>query len=349
MKDSKRKNIIKLALFGGIFLFLLILFSKMMTQEKWFDDKRIQNRNARGVQMMEQKPNTIDVINIGDSLSRAGFTPMELYRQQGFTAFNIGADGIRMPEAYFAIKEACDHQNPKYLLMESLFIFRYSANQDAQMVISQPLYHWFEFLKYHSIWKPFVEGRGVMIYHRGYTVNENVGGYYGRADYLNNEKLDGNNRTNVPDFTRTYFRMIHDYCDKHGIKIIIYSMPSVYNYNWDRIHALEKFAQEEGVTYVDLNQPIDEIGIDWEWDTNDGGDHMNLTGAVKVTTYLGNYLKENTDLVDHRGDPAYSDWEEELVEYDKLVEEMYGKSFADIKYEQEQQRKEEKKKKKSGQ
>jgi hypothetical protein len=64
---------------------------------------------------------------------------------------------------------------------------------------------------------------------------------------------------------------------------------------------------------------------------------------------LGNYLKENTDLVDHRGDPAYSDWEEELVEYDKLVEEMYGKSFADIKYEQEQQRKEEKKKKKSGQ
>ena len=186
-------------LFGAIFLLVLIILSGMMTVEKWFDQKLIQNRNARTVQMMEQPENTIDVFNMGDSLSLAGFTPMELYRQKGFTAFNIGADGIRMPEAYYAVIEDCAKQNPKYLLLESLILFRYSFNQDAQMVISQPLYHRFAFLKYHSIWKPFVEGPGVMIYHRGYTVNQNVGGYYGPIDYLD-QKLEGNSRSDREDF-----------------------------------------------------------------------------------------------------------------------------------------------------
>lgn len=334
--EENRSNVAKLLLFGAIFLLLLVIFSAMMTPTKWFDDKRIQNRNARTVQMKEQPPYTIDIFNIGDSLSTAGFTPMELWRQKGYTSFNIGSDGIRMPEAYYAIVESCDKQSPEYLLMESLFMFRYSASQDFQMLLSQPLYHRFAFLKYHSIWKPFVEGRGVMIYHRGYTVNENVGGYEGDQEYLDLD-LEGNDRTEVPEFNRMWFERIKDFCEKRGIKIIIYSMPSAANYNWDRIEGLKRFAEQEGIEYLDLNQCADEIGIDWEQDTNDGGDHMNLFGAEKVVTYLGDYLSKKADLTDHRGDPSYSDWDEELIEYDQLVKDMEGKSFQDIKEEQQKE------------
>ena len=94
----------------------------------------------------------------------------------------------------------------------------------------------------------------------------------------------------------------------------------------------------------DLNQRAAEIGIDWEWDTNDGGDHMNLTGATKVAAFMGKYLSSKEDLTDYRGDPAYQDWDEEIVEYDRLVKDMEGKSFQDIKDEQIKQKKEEKKK-----
>ena len=341
-ETNSKSGIVKLIVFGALFFGMLVIFSAMMTPTKWFDDKRIQNRNARTVQMMEQPPYTIDIINIGDSLSTAGFTPMELWRQNGFTSFNIGSDGIRMPEAYYAIVESCNRQAPKYLLMESLFMFRYSATQDFQMLLSQPLYHRFAFLKYHSIWKPFIEGRGVMIYHRGYTVNENVGGYEGDPEYLDLD-LEGNDRVEVPAFNRMWFQRIKKFCAEKGIKIIIYSMPSPANYNWDRIEGLEKFAEEEGVEYLDLNQRAAEIGIDWEWDTNDGGDHMNLTGATKVAAFMGKYLSSKEDLTDHRGDPAYQDWDEEIVEYDRLVKEMEGKSFQDIKDEQIKQKKEEKK------
>ena len=169
-----------------------------------------------------------------------------------------------------------------------------------------------------------------MEYHRGYTINQNVWEYDGEEDYLNLNIGDSNSKLTISALNSMTFDRIKKFCDERGIEIIIYSMPSAKNYNQIRIDAMEAFAKEKGVTYIDLNGKADELGIDWTQDTNDGGDHMNLNGARKVVKYFGNYFRENLNLTDHRGDPSYSDWDEELVEYDKLVEEMDGKSYLDI-------------------
>ena len=172
--QEKTKNILKIILFCSIFLALLMVFSLMMKPQKWFDEKLIQNRDARYVQMTEQPENTIDVLNIGDSLATCTFSPVDLWRQQGYTGFNIGADGLRMAESYYYILNACKNQKPKVLLIESLYLFRYSLGEDTQMLLSQPIYYRVPFLKYHNIWKALVEMPGVMIYHRGYTINDHV-------------------------------------------------------------------------------------------------------------------------------------------------------------------------------
>ena len=312
MTTDSKKNIVKLILFGIISLLLIIAASAMMNPTKWFDEKLIQDRNSRTVQMMEQPDNTIDILNLGDSLSTAGFSPMELWRDQGYTSFNIGADGMRMAEAYYAVVEACEKQQPKYLMIESLVLFRYAMGQDLQMLLSQPLYHQFAFLKYHNIWKSLVEDKGIMIYHRGYTVNQNEWGYDGEEEYMDLDMQDPNSKLTISALNGLQF----------------------------------DFAQKNGVTYIDLNQKEEELGLDWELDTNDGGDHMNLNGARKVVAYLGNYLHSEGNLVDHRGDPAYSDWDEELVAYDELVEEMEGLSFQDIYNEKKQKEWDEKYRKK---
>ena len=163
MTQDSGKSIVKLILFGAVALLAVVIASAMMKPTKWFDENKIQDRNARTVQMMEQPAYTIDVFNLGDSLSTAGFSPMELWREQGYTSFNIGADGIRMQEAYYAVVEACEKQQPKYLMIESLVLFRYAMGQDLQMTLSQPLYHRFAFLKYHNIWKSLVEEEGIMV------------------------------------------------------------------------------------------------------------------------------------------------------------------------------------------
>ena len=339
MPDTKARDIGKLILFGIIFLLLLTAVSAACRPVDWYDDNRVQNRNARITEMRKQDPQTVEILNMGDSLSLATLSPMEMWRQKGYASFNIGADGIRMPEAYYTVVEASEDQSPKYLMIETLMLFRYSEKQDMQMIISQPLYHRFTFLKYHSIWKPYVEGRGVKIYHKGYLINRKVNPYKGNPDYMA-EPMGSGEKTSVPDFNRVWFRRIKGFCDRNGITLILYSMASPRNYNWERVNNLEKFAQEEGVEYLDLNRKQQEIGIDWQTDTNDGGDHMNLNGVVKVTTFFGDYFSEKGGLTDHRGDPAYRSWDEELIAYDKLVEEMEGRSFADVQNDAEKARKE---------
>ena len=342
MSDVKNSGILRLILFGAVFLLLLTAASALSTPVKWFDDNRVQNRNARITEMMKQEPYTVDVLNMGDSLSLSSLTPMEMWRQKGYTSFNIGADGIRMPEVYYTILRATEEQDVKYLLFETLPLFRYNDKQDKQMILSQPLYHWFAFLKYHSIWKPYIEGRGIKIYHKGYLINREIQEYQGDPDYMDQEL--GNVRTQIADFNRTWFRKVKKYCDEKGIKLILYSDASPKNYNWTRVNNIAEFAREEGVEYIDMNQLADEIGINWKTDSNDRGDHMNLDGVIKMTTFFGDYFSREGILADHRGDPAYSSWDEELAAYDKLVDEMEGISFFQVQKRIEKERKEEKEK-----
>lgn len=324
------KDISKIVLFTGVIALLLLLFSAMMHPAKWLETKEYQNRDTRYIMIGEQPADTIDVLNIGDSLSLSVFNPMELWREKGYTGFNIGADGLRMAECYYSIKNACKNQKPKVLMMETLYLFRYSLTDDSVMLLSQPIYYRVPSLKYHNIWKSLFERPSVMIYHRGYTVNENQGPYEGPANYMDLPLEDTKAKTDIPSFNKKWFDRIKNYCDENDIELILYSSASAKNYNWERVHNLEAFAEEEGVEYYDLNQRAGEIGINWEEDTNDGGDHMNYFGSVKSTKFFGDLLASKGIVTDHRGDAAYQDWDEELVDFDRLVKDMKGQSFQDI-------------------
>ncbi len=54
MTTVKQHNLVKLILFGLIFLLLLSVFSLTLNPVKWFEDKRIQNRNARLTQLRDR-------------------------------------------------------------------------------------------------------------------------------------------------------------------------------------------------------------------------------------------------------------------------------------------------------
>ena len=78
-------------------------------------------------------------------------------------------------------------------------------------------------------------------------------------------------------------------------------------------------ADQNVLTYIDLNLQQDQLGIDWETDTRDKGDHLNYSGAVKVTGWLGAYFQQRGDLTDHRQDAEYQSWDKDLKRYEKKV------------------------------
>ncbi|MDO4556232.1 MAG: hypothetical protein Q4B70_13985, partial [Lachnospiraceae bacterium] len=61
---------------------------------------------------------------------------------------------------------------------------------------------------------------------------------------------------------------------------------------------------------VHLNNGRSEYG---QYITLDKGNHLNFSGACKVTEYLCSYLKRNFQLPNHHKDEKYREWEEKSI------------------------------------
>ena len=112
-----------------------------------------------------------------------------------------------------------------------------------------------------------------------------------------------------------WFKKIVRLCREKGIQLILYSSPSPVNYNYKKHNGLQKLADQYSLEYLDLNLKLEEIGIDWAVDTLDKGDHLNISGAEKVTKYLGDYLSGKYGLTDRRQETAYQSWNQEAEVY----------------------------------
>ena len=88
-------------------------------------------------------------------------------------------------------------------------------------------------------------------------------------------------------------------------------------WSYEQSMAVEAFAAEHGVTYLDLDRAEyrNQLGLDPAVDYYDQG-HMNLTGVMKVSDWLGDWLDAQYDLPDHREDAAISEsWNADLAQY----------------------------------
>ena len=88
-------------------------------------------------------------------------------------------------------------------------------------------------------------------------------------------------------------------------------------WTYEQSMAVEAFANENGAVYLDLDREEyrSQLGLDPQVDYYDQG-HMNLTGVIKVSDWLGDWLDANYDLPDHRNDPAISEnWNADLAQY----------------------------------
>ena len=109
--------------------------------------------------------------------------------------------------------------------------------------------------------------------------------------------------------------IIHRLCQEHGAQLVLVSVPSTYNWNGRRHNAMTALAESMGIAYLDLNCMQQEVPIDWEMDTWDEGDHLNFTGAKKVTAFMGEWLEDTGLFEDKRSQEAYSQWNVFLQDY----------------------------------
>ena len=172
------------------------------------------------------------------------------------------------------------------------------------------------------------------MYFKGYEINEAVTPFELNRVYPDREEKEA---FYMPEDQVAIFKMVYALCQREGIKLVLFCNPSPVCYDTPMLNGISRFSQEESVDFLDANAEIEKLGIDWETDTYDKGDHLNLNGSRKMTKFLAQYLVQECDLEDHRSDPGYQAWNDLLAVYDEEVRRMEGTSYPILEKKQRQQ------------
>lgn len=145
---------------------------------------------------------------------------------------------------------------------------------------------------------------------------------YTGEDTVEEDNTDaGDPKYKFGDYPMEYLNKLRELCNQEGITLILVKAPSSepvwYNAYEQQVEA---YAEKYQLTYINYLEKMEEIGIDYQNDSYDGGLHMNLNGAEKLATDLGKILSKDFQIKDHRGEKEYDDIYSKKAEfYDKMI------------------------------
>ena len=218
-----------------------------------------------------------------------------------------------------SLYDATQKQKPKVVLLESNAIFDDVSIAVPFARIVQTI---LPITEYHSRWKSLkIED----FYKKPeYTSKDYLKGFHLRKDIVpadsSNYMIPTESKHELNEKTKLYLKIINKYCEHLGAKFIIFSVPSTTTWNYEKHNVLEEFTKNENISFIDFNVLVDDIGIDWNADTLDAGEHMNYYGSIKLTNYFEKYLEENNLLESHKNDSKYKSWDYDLKKYKEEIE-----------------------------
>ena len=309
MKNNMKYGVRCAAFLSGLTV-LLLLTSKILVPKNNAKENGILDPNANGI--LGEPEQTIDVLFLGDSECYSAFNPLRLWEKYGITSYNCGTALQNLYYTEEFLEKAFQKQSPRVVVLETNAIYRdFSVGASAVHKFNQ----WFPVFEYHDRWKRLKPGE-INLSDAAYTHKENTKGYIwdnkvapaSPGSYM--APTEGVQSVSVRN--RAYVKDFRDFCEKRGAKLILISTPSTVNWNMKRHNGIQKLADELNLHYFDLNGPKSPVKIDWATDTRDKGDHMNDSGANKVTDWLGDYLIETGLVESRKNDDHCREWDNAL-------------------------------------
>lgn len=336
---EKGKDLVLTSLITFIVTFVILSCASRVFIPKWIThEDNMMSYIIKG--FYEEDKNSLDVLFMGNSDVYRGISPMEIYQKTGITSYNFVSAGQRMWIAYTMLEEALRLQKPKVIFFNVDELFFTSQSDGAAHKVYDnlnwglpkikgvfdknyenkgKLSHFFPIFAYHDRYKALTtddfkyafydysnptKGMDLVAYQEPYTSD---------LDYMQNK----NEEDPVPDKTKDYLLKMKNLCEKKGVEFVLIELPSPDSWTYARSSAVEVVAFENDLTFIDLNKT--DIGIDWSKDTSDGGDHLNIYGAEKVSSYLASYLKDHFSF-EKKSEKIKKQWDDDYQTYLKIKE-----------------------------
>ncbi|MBE5870672.1 MAG: SGNH/GDSL hydrolase family protein [Lachnospiraceae bacterium] len=290
MLDSeKRKRWLEFVVFPLLLLPVLIFFSEMMNPIPKGRPDLVSERDAYVAAALTQPADSIGVAVLGDSEALVLLSPKMLWEEAGISSYIVAQSGQTPSEAYHALRDLVKTQSPKLVILETDLLVN-DTNERRELIgmFNTAAYDVFPVLRYHGKWKEMLglKEPEKIEHYRGFALRTDVVPYTGGEYMQPTEK-----KTKILRSSLMYLKRIRQICEEKGSELLLVSAPAPMNFNYAKHNAIRDYADRNGLTYLDLNEKTEELGIDWNKDMLDGGDHVNVNGTEKITRYLMEYLK----------------------------------------------------------
>ena len=295
---------------GVTFLFLLLIMceviSYLMLPYKG-NFKKYGMYNKAEYDILNERPDTVDVLFVGDSLVYSSISPMVIWNEYGYTSFDCAAPGQIIKDTYKNIKIGIDSQHPKIIFMEADTIYRDSTKQKYKDRQKQKMKNYLPLEKFHDNWKKMFtfqpNDEKWLNINKGYVyITKTKPGF---VDYPKMKKRDKMQKISAGNLE--YFDKIVSLCKENNVKLVLISDPTQISWSYPKHLTTTLLAKERDLDFIDMN--IDNPAkIDWNTETKDKGNHVNYKGAKKTSRYFGSYIKDTKLVEDHRDDDSYRLW-----------------------------------------
>lgn len=277
--------------------------------------------------------NTVEVLAIGSSRAYGSFNPAYYWKEAGIPTFTMGISGMARESAYYTLIDVLKTQSPKVVLVESSLLYTDEyldiGNQYRNTVLMKPSKHNSELINKtvskdersdYNLRFPIIHNRFSEVkkedfkqsladrYALGYTFSYSVESQPPEYEALNSTEI-----TEPDDETIAWIDRMKALSDSKNFVLVIYSAPQNIQLNHQKIlNGCFEYLDSIGVSHLDLSREYEALGLDFDRDFSDAG-HINRRGEEKVSPYMLTYLSENFSLPDHRGDPLYKRWDDNVI------------------------------------
>ena len=295
----------------------------------------------------ELEDNTVDVLVIGSSHAYQGINTAVLWKDFGIAAFNFCGAAQPIWNTYYYLEEALKTQTPKAIILDTYYLhmsddytdestaikntygLKWSSTKKAAIKASfnteeSDKQYFFSILQYHSRYSdlnkadfyPYQANEDMYKNHKGFYC-------YFKSDTVPERDLSTVDYYNaLTEKIYYYYKMIIELAESKNIPLIPIAIPfNAEAYHQGFFNTGEYIAEEEyGLKFYNfITEYKSAIGLDYKTDFADK-QHLNHTGNTKLTTFIGNLLKNEYNVPDRRGDEKFSSWEADAEVYYNQLE-----------------------------
>ncbi len=308
-EDKKRKRMIFLLVIVCLLTISASDLIMSMTSEEKVAKTRIMMEEIMSPQ---KKYDGIDVLAIGNSDMYSGFDPQILWDVEGIPSYVAAGPNTHLYISYCMLEGILRTQHPQVIVLEVDEFFekkeKYRLDQSSQIAYEN-CYGFFStqgsYLNCPMIHQ-YRATQSRIIKNKGYENISATVPYYGGFSYMK----ESNQRQQPNWFVKEYLSDFMALAKKYNCEVLFICMPSASSWNYKKHNTVNDYAKKYAVPFIDFNVNQFDTDFNWLTDSRDGGNHLNRSGAKKISSFLAQYLKDNYQLVNHKNNDLYSHWQE---------------------------------------